>query len=229
MIKRVFLAIHYLLAVGVLLFGGLFGYLHFNGTSPTKSMYSHAEIMKIQPDLIVDEYALVNPDVYAEEIVSFNQKLISKGILLMTPFGYAVNPSVDRANTQVEVIIQSPGGSVGMGLSLIGLLDTIRQGGVSVICHVGEAQSMAFSILVLGCDKVIAKKVAVLMQHRTSYYGLGATPSTYVLDLELVKLESDALGVSFAEWYNLTRRESSDHIFTRAEIDKYKLVDEWVD
>jgi ATP-dependent protease ClpP protease subunit len=126
------------------------------------------------------------------------------------------------------MMIQSGGGYVSLGNDMIEALNSLREAGVKVNCYVGEAQSMAFAIMVLTCDKVIAKKGSTLMQHRVSYGSAGYTPSTYQSDIELSRRESQSLGVKYDEWHNLVRG-SEDHIFTKEEIEKYKLVDEWMD
>ena len=86
---------------------------------------------------------------------------------------------------------------------------------------------MAFYIMVTSCDKVIAKKDVILMQHRVTYGGTETTPSTYLSDIQLSYAEASRLGIDPIEWRGLTRG-SKDKVFSKEEVEKYNLVHEWV-
>lgn len=200
--------------------------LLINGKS--ESLFTHAEIESINPVLIVDSYTLLDPQSYSGGERFFLNELIKRGVVVRSPFGLIPN----EAGTLPEilnVIIQSGGGEVGAGLKLIRWLELIRGLGIRVDCYVGEAQSMAFTLMVLGCDRVVAKKRGVLMQHRTRYMNLGTTPVTYHLDNFLSRKEAKALGLDYGTWSNIVRGSDEDHIFTESEIKQYKLVDEWIE
>lgn len=216
-----------ILTLGITL-GIVLGYVVITSPEPHKSAFTHDEIAKINPVLIVDKYTFLHADNQAQEMRSALSRMVEMGIVIMTPFGPVVNPDLKQGNYSIPVIIQSGGGLVSLGMELIGALNSLREAGVKVNCYVGEAQSMAFALMVIICDKVIAKKSARLMQHRVSYGTQGTTPHTFQSDIELSRLEAESLGVNYDEWHNLARGPE-DHVFTKEEIEKYKLVDEWID
>lgn len=193
-----------------------------------KSDFTHEELDKINPDLVVDYFTLVDSDSYKATKSEFIGRLLYKKIVLNTPIGLIYNPIMKMNPYQMSVVIQSGGGLVGAGKDLIVFLNGLREAGVKVNCYVSEAQSMAFTLVVLGCDKVIAKKNVILMEHRVSFEGSDYTPGTFMEDNNLSKLEAAKIGVNWHDWLNLARGEKM-HIFTKEEIKKYKLVDEWMD
>lgn len=214
--------------IGVIIFGlGIvLGVRLLTSPEPHESAFTHDEVAKINPVMIIDTYSLVHPENFQATMSDSFNRLSSIGVLVMTPFGPAVNPSL--SGYKLNIIIQSGGGMVALGRELEDAINSLRSKGLKVQCYVGEAQSMAFYLMVTICDKVIAKRSARLMQHRVSYGLAGTTPSTYQSDVELSRKEAIALGVKYDEWHNLARGPE-DHVFNLLEIEKYKLVDEWID
>lgn len=196
-------------------------------TRKFKSSFSHDEVARINPTLIVDKITLVHKGAFQAAMEQAVLKLADKGILIPTPFGMVMNPDLAGKDYSISLIIESGGGFVSLGNTMVGMLNELRKNGIKTKCYIGEAQSMAFTIMVLGCDKVIAKKSATIMQHRTSYGSSGQTPSTYALDIEIARAEAQALKVNYEHWLSLTKGEDN-HVFTKEEIKKYKLVDEWI-
>ena len=192
----------------------------------SESAFTHNEVARINPVMVVDSYTLISTSNFNGSMSYSVGQLIARGVLVETPFGFAINE--DLHSRSMAVIIQSGGGRVDLGYQLVDSLKPLREAGIKIDCYVGEAQSMAFYIMVTACDRVIAKKSATLMQHRVSYGLSGVTPATYLMDIELSRVESAILEVSYDEWHNLVRGEE-DHVFTPEEIKKYKLVDEWID
>lgn len=219
-----------MVAVGVFSLGGLatLGVILKTSSDPLNSAFTHEEIEKINPVLIVDAYTLSSPGNFKATLQDSLSRMVRKGALVMTPFGPIINPNLKQSNYSISIMIQSGGGKVSLGLDLVEALNSLRQAGIKLNCYVGEAQSMAFTLMVTSCDKVIAKKDAILMQHRVSYRSLSQTPSTFQLDIEMSRRESEALKVGYKEWHKLVRGPE-DHVFTEDEIKKYKLVDEWID
>lgn len=209
------------LALGLVL-----GYTLITSPKPHKSAFTHDEIAKINPVMIIDAGTLIDPQRFGESMMDMVGRLSAIGILIPTPFGPAINPSA--RNYAIPVIIQSGGGYVRLGNEYVGFVQELRKAGIKVNCYVGEAQSMAFHILVVTCDKVIAKRSARIMQHRTHCGAKCSTPATFLSDIELSRKEAQALGVKYDEWHNLVRGPE-DHVFNLLEIEKYKLVDEWMD
>jgi hypothetical protein len=192
------------------------------------SAFTHEEVEKINPVIIVDKYTFLDASNYGDMMSSALERLTDMGVIIATPFGPVVNPTLPYGSYSIPVIIQSGGGLTKLGLDLVKALGSLKKAGIKVTCHVGEAQSMAMSLMVISCDKVIAKKKAILMQHRVSYGSSGTTPSTFQADSDLSRMEAAMLDVKYEEWHALARG-SEDHIFTQEEIKKYNLVDEWVD
>lgn len=202
------------------------GYLVLTSPEPHKSAFTHDEVADINPVMVIDKYTLVHPDNFQATMQYTMSRLLDMNVLVMTPFGPVINSGL--SGYSLNVIIQSGGGMVALGSELESSINSLRSKGLKIHCYVGEAQSMAFYLMVTMCDKVIAKRSARLMQHRVSYGPAGTTPSTFLSDIELSRKEAQALGVNFDEWHNLVRG-SEDHVFNLLEIDKYKLVDEWID
>jgi ATP-dependent protease ClpP protease subunit len=202
--------------------------LYFNkGDKAHQSAFTHSEIAKIKPFLIIDKYSLGDTESYTGTMQEAMKQLFDKGVMVNTLFGPSINTSL--RGRSISLIIQSGGGLVVLGKDMAVALNSLRQNGIKLNCYVGEAQSMAFYLMVTSCDKVIAKKSATIMMHKTSYGSSGYTPATYKMDLDLSKDEAAVLGVDPTMWLNLTRGTKEDHVFTKEEIKKYKLVDEWID
>jgi hypothetical protein len=214
-----------ILVAAVLLYNGYLLYQSFN-SSPITSKFSHKELEEIDPVLIVDYRTLVDQASFSGAVSAMLTNLVDRGILLAGPYGTTVNPNV--AGYSIPIIIESSGGYVSLGNQLKSLLKPMRDNGLLINCYVAEAKSMAFNIVVTSCDKVIAKSDAVFMQHRTHCGMNCSTASTVHSDVKLAKEEAKALGIKYADWLSLTRGED-DKIFSKEEIKKYKLVDEWME
>jgi len=220
---RTFLSVF---ALGLAL--ALVGLLIMKSRQLTKhqSTYTYEQVAKINPALIIDKYTLTSPDVFKESVGRMVEFLIKRGAVVPTAFGMEV-VTQEASSLVIPIIIQSGGGYVSVGMQLSQMIIPFKQSGSKVHCHVSEAQSMAFYLMVTLCDRVIAKKSVKLMQHRSSYGSKGFTPSTYLTDIEMARGESQALKVSIDSWMELTRGEE-DHVFTLEEIERYGLVHEWV-
>lgn len=193
--------------------------------SKLRSGFTHDEVRKIDPVLIVDSATLINPEFTAIQLDKMLHNLMKKQVIVNTYLGPMYN--IELSHLPLNVIIQSSGGMAMMGLQVGELIQMIRAKGFKIHCYIAEAQSMAFYLMVTSCDKVYAKLGTRLMQHRSAYGSRNFTPNTYQIDLDMAEAESKALGVNFNEWLNLTRGEK-DHVFTPEEIEKYKLVDGWI-
>lgn len=193
--------------------------------SKLKSGFTHEEVRKIHPVLIVDSVTLANPELTQHQLEKMLQNLMGKQVIVNTYLGPMYNTQL--THLPLNVIIQSGGGMVSLGLEVENILKMVRSQGFKIHCYVAEAQSMAFYLMVTSCDKVYAKVGTRLMQHRSAYGSRNFTPNTYQIDLDMAEAESEALGVDFNEWMKLTRGEK-DHVFTLEEIKKYQLVDGWI-
>ena len=199
----------------------------FNDDIEITSDFSYEEIEKIDPVIALGYYTLISDDVFPLHIMELKANLIRKNVLVSNPvYGEFINP--EKIGESVNIIIQSPGGKVDIGAQLIMILNSLRSAGIKVNCYVSEAQSMAFSVMVTSCDKIIAKKDVILMQHRISYGKGKTTVDTFVSDIKLAYAEADALEIDRKEWLSITKTKE-DKVFSYDEIIKYKLVDEWID
>jgi ATP-dependent protease ClpP protease subunit len=199
----------------------------FNDDIEITSDFSYEEIEKIDPIIAVGYYSLIGDSTFPSHIMELKASLIRKSILVSHPvYGEFINP--EKIGESVNIIIQSPGGKVDIGAQLIMILNSLRSAGIKVNCYVSEAQSMAFSVMVTSCDKIVAKKDVILMQHRISYGKGKTTVDTFVSDIKLAYAEADALEIDRKEWLSITKTKE-DKVFSYDEIIKYKLVDEWID
>lgn len=227
MIKSFIKHVFEFIAVIVVLAMVVVGYRVITSPEPIKSAFTHEEVAKINPVMIIDKYTLSSEEHFKDWDLDVTERLVNIGAMYYSESGLQVTQGLQGYS--IPVIIQSGGGLVKLGLKLERSINALRNlSGLKVHCYVGEAQSMAFYLMVTMCDKVIAKRSARLMQHRVSYGPAGVTPSTYLSDIELSRKESIALGVKYDEWHNLARGPE-DHVFNLLEIEKYKLVDEWID
>jgi ATP-dependent protease ClpP protease subunit len=98
----------------------------------------------------------------------------------LDPINQFVLESIGKRD-YLDLIINSPGGSVSEGWALLNRLDYARSKGVTVNCFVPEiAASMAFQIL-LHCDHRYALKRSGLLWHRVSVHtGIGASINSLV-------------------------------------------------
>lgn len=195
-----------------------------------QSHFSHAELLKISPDGVIDPFTIRSPegfDAFGSKLVA---NMVKRGILLEHPMFGAVFQADNPNPGSITLVIQSPGGLVSVGNRIAQMLESFRANNIHIDCVVSEAQSMAFFIVVTQCDRVYAKKNVKFMQHKVHYGQQGTnSPSTFVSDLEMARKEAEVLGVDFNKWFKLTRLKEEDHVFTQKEIRDYKLVDGWVD
>jgi len=211
----------------LVVFAGVLTFLHHKQSSyKLESKFTHEEVEKIQPYFILDAALLMSPASASSESKYMIERLVAEGYAIPTPYGLVVLPNAK--GLKIPIIIQSGGGLVGLGNQLKGLFKYLKSNGLYFDCYVGEAQSMAFNIMLTVCDKVTAKKDAVLMQHRVKYGDLGTTPTTFRDDIAMSKEEASVLGIHYKDWNDLARGPK-DHVFTLEEIKKYKLVDEWIE
>lgn len=206
--------------------GILATFKHQQSSYRLESKFTHEEVEQIRPYFILDAALLMSPASASSESKYLVERLVSEGYAIPTPYGLVVLPQA--RGVKIPIIIQSGGGLVGLGNQLKGLFKYLKSQGLYFDCYVGEAQSMAFNIMLTVCDKVTAKKDAVLMQHRVKYGDLGTTPTTYRDDISLSKEEASVLGIHYKDWNDLVRGPK-DHVFTLEEIKKYRLVDEWIE
>jgi ATP-dependent protease ClpP protease subunit len=196
---------------------------------PITSDFSHHELLKINPDGVIDEYTLRSPENYQTFGSNLVGNMVKRGILDTHPLLGAIfkqNPPAEG----ITIVFQSPGGYVSLGKQAADMLSSFRANNIHITCVVSEAQSMAFFVLITQCDNIIAKKSVKLMQHKVHLVQHGSnSPLTFMMDLEMARKEAEVLGVDFNKWLKLTRLKKADHIFTQKEIRDYKLVDGWME
>ena len=117
------------------------------------------------------------PVVHLESAAVINQPIMGGNL---EPINKFVLESIGKRGS-IDLIINSPGGSVSDGFSLLNRMDYARSKGVVINCFVPEiAASMAFQIL-LHCDNRYALPRAGLLWHRVSIRVRGASLNTLVL------------------------------------------------
>lgn len=120
--------------------------------------------------LLYSSYAPATPVVHLENSAVIDQPIMGDNL---SPISDFLVSSIGKRKS-VDLIINSPGGSVSSGFAFLSRLDYVRSRGVVINCFVPEiAASMAFQIL-LHCDNRYALKRAGLLWHRVSI-GIRAT------------------------------------------------------
>lgn len=190
-----------------------------------RSTVSYEVLQGIENPMILDHSSLIYEEQYTELSKSITSHLIENSVIAIHPvFGILTNPKKKGFN--INLVIESNGGYSSLALNFIVNLNSIKKAaGLTVTCYVNTAQSAAFTIMVSVCDKKVAIGNLTLMQHKAYYESIGYTSGTMMTDMKLAKIEADALGVDFKEWLKLTRSSYEDHVFTKKEIKKYKLID----
>ncbi len=191
-----------------------------------RSTISYEVLQSIENPIILDHTSLLFEESYRELVTSITDHLTKNQVIAVHPlYGVLTNPKKKGFN--VNLVIESDGGYSDLALNFITNFNSIKKAaGIKVTCYVNTAQSSAFTVMVSVCDKKIAIGELTLMQHKAYYRSLGYTSGTMITDMQLARIESKALGVNFDEWLKLTRSSYEDHVFTKKEIVKYKLIDE---
>ena len=130
------------------------------------------------------------PIVHLDSAAVINQPIMGDNL---APINKFVLESIGKRKS-IDLIINSPGGSVSDGFSLLNRMDYARSKGVVINCFVPEiAASMAFQIF-LHCDNRYALPRAGLLWHRVSIRVRGASLNTLVISDLLKDLSAvDAL------------------------------------
>lgn len=185
--------------------------------------FTHQQVEDINPDAILGMATLSHPTITQAFIKKVLKNLKDSGHIDFHPmFGV-----VGLKKGSIDIIIDSNGGRVDLGMGISSLLQELRDNDIDVNCYVANATSMAFYVMVTNCDKVIATKNVFLMQHRVRYSSGEGDAATLETDNLMSKNEAEALGVDYKEWRALVRGEE-DYVFDLQDIIKYKLVDEWL-
>ncbi len=87
----------------------------------------------------------------------------------IVPFAVDLREAINANEEEIIVDIDSPGGSVSVGLAIIALLNEAQAQGTSITCRVdGMAASMAAIVLAAGCDKRTMTVKSSIMYHEPS-------------------------------------------------------------
>ena len=191
-----------------------------------KTDFSYKMLQGIDNPIILDHVSLLSEEGMGEITRSIISHLEENQVMKIHPMlGAFFNPAKKGFN--INVIIESNGGYAELAKGLIGMLSSFKRAGdIKVTCYVNTAQSAAFTVMLGICDKKIGIGNVTLMQHRAYYSGMGYTSGTFLTDIELAKIETNVLKVDLEEWLKVTRGSYEDHVFTKKEIEKYKLLDE---
>lgn len=104
--------------------------------------------------------------------------------------------SQDRAPREVNIIINSPGGSVYTGFQFISQMKALQGKGTKFVCYVpGLAASMAFHILV-HCDQRIVLQESALLWHRARVFimfGVVTSTAASALARDLAQIDEHIL------------------------------------
>jgi ATP-dependent protease ClpP protease subunit len=161
---------------------------------------------------------------YVQYIIGL--ELAKKGKAGFNPFiGFV--PQKGKLDETIDILLESPGGSVGIMYSAINYVARLKKQGVKLRCYVAEAQSAAFTFMITSCHKVIVIKGAKISQHRAFYSGAEKqieNVGSRITTLQMNKLEADALKLPPNVWYAITRK-SDLKTFDYEELKKYGIAD----
>lgn len=149
------------------------------GLALTLSTPTHADEPKVRKDV---KRVVLDSAIRAPRILSVTNKVLR----------YA--DRADRVGV-IEVVINSPGGSVFAGLQFVNAINLAQARGITIRCYVaGMAASMAFQILA-ECDERYALRYSLLLWHPVRVAGiLVITPErAKALASELARIEADLL------------------------------------
>ena len=139
---------------------------------------------------------------------------------------------VKSASKKVNILVDSGGGSVDKMYEILTYTKSFQNHGYDIICYVAKAMSAAFTFVLTGCDKVVLLEGGQMMQHKAYYanqdYSVKVlTANTELTSIAMAKLEYKRVkGLSFREYYALTRDGSGDTYLSESELLKYGIVDE---
>lgn len=152
-------------------------------------------------------------------------ELAKKGQAGFNPFmGFVI--SRDAKPQNIDVLLESPGGSVGFMYSAISFVKMLNKKGITLTCYVAEAQSAAFTFMVTSCKKVIVIKGAKITQHRAFYPSSEKqleNVGSRITTLQMNKLEADALKLPPHVWYAITRKSDLKE-FSYDELREYGIA-----
>jgi ATP-dependent protease ClpP protease subunit len=137
------------------------------------------------------------PSIQAREFTPDNTVVIDREITRETMVTVMASMEAllvaDRAPSELNIILNSPGGSVNAGLQFVGKMHDLQGRGTKLNCIVtGLAASMAFHILTQ-CDTRTVMAESFLLWHRvrTVIQGIVTGPQAADLAYELAVLDKD--------------------------------------
>lgn len=96
------------------------------------------------------------------------------------PLAEELQEAIDHKEPEVIIDIDSPGGSVGTGLALLGMMGAARKQGMVITCRVdGMAASMAAVILEVGCTTRSMTPDSALLFHEPAISEVGGKESDF--------------------------------------------------
>lgn len=129
----------------------------------------------------------------------------------------SMNTYAKQSKEPIDIIINSPGGSVITGFLFINHMNQVKAEGIKIRCFVPEiAASMAFQIL-LQCNEKYVLERSFLLWHRVRvmYGGMFGAPLTApdaaYLARELQKLDTYILNELYQELRDVNRRSIRHH------------------
>lgn len=139
---------------------------------------------------------------------------------------------VKTASKKVNILVDSGGGSVDKMYEILTYTKSFQAHGYDIVCYVAKAMSAAFTFVMSGCDKIVLLEGGQMMQHKAYYsnrdYSVKVlTADTELTSIAMAKLEYKRVkGLSFREYYALTRDGSGDTYLSESELLNYGIIDE---
>jgi len=181
---------------------------HFNTSDVEKNnQFSYSDIQKIAPHVIIDDATLISE----EGISTFISQIRLSSLFIQN---------------KLKVVIESNGGVIKIADVVYNSINQFIDSGVYVECHVTKASSVAFTLMTTLCSNTIVYGDFIIMSHPSYVDTIGSTVNSKIIDMILVKKESQALGIDFQKWLSISRLEE-DKYYTKEELIKYNISTEF--
>ncbi|NOX90454.1 MAG: ATP-dependent Clp protease proteolytic subunit [Calditrichaeota bacterium] len=174
---------------------------------------------------------MINQDLLSHRIIFISGDIDE--ILSLSVISNLLKLSYEKNNEQIEIYINSPGGSIAQGLAIIDTIKLLENKfsklHITTVC-VGQAYSMAAWILAAGSKgHRYASQHAKIMIHQASAGIRGETSDIYNFAQHMIRLE-DTMVKMLSKWTGqkvskIRKDMERDFYMTSEEAKKYGIID----
>ena len=172
------------------------------------SKFGYNDIRLISPHIIIDHSTLISDEGFNTFVDQYN------------------NAVSNITNYKIRLMIESGGGEVKKGLEIGSALFELKElYAFDIECHVTQAASMAFTLMVTLCSEIIVYGDNFsIMSHQAYNYYSESTAGTKILDIQFSNAEARSLGLDDKKWLTISRQSDVDKFYTKDELIKYKIT-----